>query len=166
MQNLQILSWWEISLLPKKYGSGSQKGWRLCSVLCRWVQNIAIFIISEYHTRAIITRSWFETALNYKPRIFDPKMDEFPCLAHKFSVTLTAVKNGLENIQTAGYNGARTVSIYSRTSEEMQHSICSFYLGIHGDSWPQYKKIWWKCCIIRAVGRSENPGVPVVLRWA
>ena len=29
------------------------------------------------------------------------------------------MKNGVENIQTAGYNGARTVSIYSRTPEEM-----------------------------------------------
>ena len=26
-----------------------------------------------YRTRAIITRSWFETALDYKPRILGPK---------------------------------------------------------------------------------------------
>ena len=27
---------------------------------------------------AIITRSWFETALNFKPWILDPKIEEFP----------------------------------------------------------------------------------------
>ena len=49
-------------------------------------------IINIYRTRAIITRSWFETALNYKPRILDPKIEEFPCLVHKLSVTLTALQ--------------------------------------------------------------------------
>ena len=43
-----------------------------------------------YRTHAIITGSWFETALDYKPRILDPKIEEFPCLVHKLSVTLTA----------------------------------------------------------------------------
>ena len=28
-----------------------------------------------YRTRAIITRSWFETTLNYKPRILDLKIE-------------------------------------------------------------------------------------------
>ena len=32
----------------------------------------------KYRTRAIITRSWFETALNYKPRILDSKNEELP----------------------------------------------------------------------------------------
>ena len=36
--------------------------------------------IFKYRTHAIITCSWFETALNYKPRILDPKIEEFPCL--------------------------------------------------------------------------------------
>ena len=35
-------------------------------------------IIVSHHTRAIITRSWFETALNYKPRILDSKNEELP----------------------------------------------------------------------------------------
>jgi len=46
----------------------------------------------EYRTRAIITRSWFETALDYKPRILEPKIEEFSCLVHKLSVTLTALQ--------------------------------------------------------------------------
>ena len=36
--------------------------------------------------RAIITRSRFETALIYKPRILGLKNDEFPFLDHKLSV--------------------------------------------------------------------------------
>ena len=32
--------------------------------------------LSEYRTRAIITRSWFETALVYKPRILGLKNEE------------------------------------------------------------------------------------------
>ena len=36
-------------------------------------------------------------------------MEEFPCLVHKLSVILTAVKNGVKNIQAAAYNGAHTV---------------------------------------------------------
>ena len=44
-----------------------------------------------YRTRVIITRSWFETALDYKPRILGPKKDEFYCLVHKLSVILAAL---------------------------------------------------------------------------
>ena len=41
-----------------------------------------------YRTRAIIvTRSWFETSLEYKPQILDQKIEEFPYLVHKLSVT-------------------------------------------------------------------------------
>ena len=36
--------------------------------------------VSNYRTRAKITRSWFETALDYKTLILDPKIEEFPCL--------------------------------------------------------------------------------------
>ena len=38
-----------------------------------------------YHTGAIKTRSWFETALYYKPRILSSKIEEFPCLVHTLS---------------------------------------------------------------------------------
>ena len=44
-----------------------------------------------YRTRAIITRSWFETTLDYKPQILGPKIDEFACLVYKLSVILTAL---------------------------------------------------------------------------
>ena len=43
-------------------------------------------------THAIITLSEFETALDYKPRILDPKIEEFPCLVHKLSVTVSALQ--------------------------------------------------------------------------
>ena len=39
-----------------------------------------------YRTCAIITRSWLETALVYKPRILGLKNEEFPILVHKLSV--------------------------------------------------------------------------------
>ena len=42
-----------------------------------------------YRTRAILTRSWFETALDYKPRILGQAIEEFPRLVHKLSVILT-----------------------------------------------------------------------------
>ena len=65
-------------------------------------------MIFNYRTRAIITRSWFVTVLDYKPRILGPT---FLVYVLKRSVILTslALKNGVKNIQTAGYNGARTV---------------------------------------------------------
>ena len=42
--------------------------------------------VLNYSTCAIITPSWFETALDYKPRIFE----EFPSLLHKLSLILIA----------------------------------------------------------------------------
>ena len=48
---------------------------------------------------------------------FCPKIEEFPFLVHKLSVMpncstiKTAVKNGVKNVQAAGYNGAGTVVI-------------------------------------------------------
>ena len=42
----------------------------------------------KYCTRTIITRSWFESALDYNPRILDPKIEEFHCLVHKLSGTI------------------------------------------------------------------------------
>ena len=44
------------------------------------------FDICAYRTRTIITRSRFETALVYKPRILDLKNEEFSFLVHKLSV--------------------------------------------------------------------------------
>ena len=38
-----------------------------------------------YRTRAIISRSRFEAALVYKPRILSLKNEEFPVLVHKLS---------------------------------------------------------------------------------
>ena len=39
-----------------------------------------------YRTRATISRSRFEAALVYKPRILSLKNEEFPFLVHKLSV--------------------------------------------------------------------------------
>ena len=33
--------------------------------------------------RAVITRSWFETDLDYKPWILDPQIEKLPSLVHK-----------------------------------------------------------------------------------
>ena len=68
-----------------------------------------------YRTRAIIFRSWFETALDYKTRILGPtflEIEDIPFLVLKWFVILIylALKNGVRNIQTAGYSGARTVN--------------------------------------------------------
>ena len=49
-----------------------------------------------YCTHATITRSWFETTLICKPQILDRKIEEFPCLVHKLSVTLTALQYKLQ----------------------------------------------------------------------
>ena len=54
------------------------------------LQNIQLK--SVYRMRAIITRSWFETAFNYKPRILEQKIKEFPVLVYKLSVILTALQ--------------------------------------------------------------------------
>ena len=35
--------------------------------------------------RIIMIRSWFETILDFKPRILDPNVEEFSCLVHKGS---------------------------------------------------------------------------------
>ena len=43
--------------------------------------------------RAIITRSWFETSLDYTPRLLGPKLEEFTLLVHKLSVILTALQS-------------------------------------------------------------------------
>ena len=58
-----------------------------------WViRHFIILVKDELHTRAIITRSWFETALDYKSRILGQKIEAFPFLVHKLSVILTALQ--------------------------------------------------------------------------
>ena len=57
----------------------------------------------------IITHTWFETALDYRPFLHAKN-----CLVHKLYLTLTTtiltgVKMGLKNIQTAGCNGMHKV---------------------------------------------------------
>ena len=79
--------------------------------------NVKLFP-EDHRTRAIITRSWSFSALEYKPRILGLKIKNFIFLVHKLSVVYysinrstikTAVKNGVKNIQAAAYNGVRTV---------------------------------------------------------
>ena len=41
---------------------------------------------------AIMTRSLFETTLDYKPQILGPKIEEFPSLVQKLSVILTILQ--------------------------------------------------------------------------
>ena len=76
-----------------------------------WETQLLIFI---YRTRAIITRSWFETALDYKPWILVPT---FLVYVLKWFVILTslALKNGVKDIKAAGYNGACTVIKIDKT---------------------------------------------------
>ena len=76
-----------------------------------------LILVPIYRPRTISNRSWFEDALDYKPRILDPNIEEFPCLVHKLFVALTALqykpqwKMGLKDIQTLGYNGAYGIHI-------------------------------------------------------
>ena len=90
-----------------------------------WIQN-------EYRTHAIITRSWFETALDDKPLMIDTTIEEFPCLVHKLSVKLTTLQyklqctNGVKYRQTAGSNGALTV-----LSRHLQFIYIYFQLLCH-----------------------------------
>ena len=44
-------------------------------------------VCAKYRTRAIISRSRFEAALVYKPRILGLKIEEFLFLVHNWSVT-------------------------------------------------------------------------------
>ena len=76
---------------------------------------ILIYIIHMYRTLAIITRSWFETALDYNPRILG---QTFLVYVLKWYVILPslALKNGVKSIQTARYNVAHTVLCFSKCS--------------------------------------------------
>ena len=61
--------------------------------------------VLKYRAHAIITCSRFETTLDYKARIFHPKIVEFSCLVHKLSVTLKSSqnKNGPNDIIAATF---------------------------------------------------------------
>ena len=78
-----------------------------------WYHGFCILCFNKcntYRTRVIIIHSWFEATLDYKPRILGPTILVYVL---KWSVILTslAMKNGVKNIQTAGYNGGHTVFI-------------------------------------------------------
>ena len=57
-----------------------------------WKTKLRFPIDFNYCTGATITPSWFEAALNYKPRILDKRIGEFPCSVHNLSVTLTTLQ--------------------------------------------------------------------------
>ena len=46
---------------------------------------------NDYRKRAIITRYWFETALDYKPWILGKQIKELPCLVYTLSVIQIAL---------------------------------------------------------------------------
>ena len=55
-----------------------------------------VYAEKEYRTQAIITRSCFETSLDYQLWILDPKTEELTCLVHNLFVTLTALRHKLQ----------------------------------------------------------------------
>ena len=69
----------------------------------------------KYRTYAIIARSWFETTLDYKPRIAGPTIEEFHFLVHKLSEIQTTLqykpqwKMEVKNLQALAYNGKHMV---------------------------------------------------------
>ena len=60
----------------------------------------------NYRTHATITRFWLETALEYQPYIHKARILWYKPLEKTFF----DFKRWVKNIQTAGYNGARTVN--------------------------------------------------------
>ena len=84
---------WIVTITPSLFRSSSQQnGSRHSQVGSLFDKQTISYTFIKYRTRAIITRSSFETALNYKPRNFGSKIEDFPCLVHKLSVTLTALQ--------------------------------------------------------------------------
>ena len=63
----------------------------------------------KYRTRAIISRSWLQAALEYKPYIIKDRIFLKNLLKNKEIV----FENGVKDIQAAAYNGARTVVLFS-----------------------------------------------------
>ena len=56
------------------------------SISLVWIPSLKFKSRTDYRTRATISRSRFEAALFYKPRILSLKNEEFPFLVHKLSV--------------------------------------------------------------------------------
>ena len=65
-------------------------------------------LLSQWN-HTVLNSEWSAVLCYYKPQILGPT---FLIYVLKWSVILTslALKNGVKNIQTSGYNGARTVS--------------------------------------------------------
>ena len=72
--------------------TGEQKSLKMPNPLAICTQFLQ-FSSLKYSMPSTITCPWFETALNYKPRILDPKIEEFPCLVHKLSVQTSISTN-------------------------------------------------------------------------
>ena len=82
--------------------------------------------MNVYRTRAIITHSWLQTALEYKPYI-KTEFSKKNLLKNKELV----FKNGVIIIQATGYNGARTVDKYYLVKSKVMwkfNCYCKKYL--------------------------------------
>ena len=78
--------------------------------------SICIHVIYSYRTRAIITRSRFETALDYKPRIFKVKKVSL------YYKPLCNINRGLYNYQKLKYSNSMLPKKFFPF-----RSICSIY---------------------------------------
>lgn len=73
----------------------------------------------SYRTRTIISRSRLEANLVHKPRLLSLKNEEFPFLVHKYPNIRSEKWD--KNIQTLGYNDARTVGRMSQEVAEKEY---------------------------------------------
>ena len=73
-----------------------------------------------YRTRAIISRSWLQAALVYKPYLRTEFSEKKTSLKNKEMV----IENGVKNIQAAAYNGARTVGCHSLGWDLFLYCLC------------------------------------------
>ena len=83
-------------------------------------------MILKYHTCAIISRSWLQATLEYKPYI-RAEFSEKTSLKNKEMV----FENGVKNIQAAAYNGARTVHCFLKMYPIFVGSVLNF--GMYDD---------------------------------
>ena len=74
-----------------------------------------------YRTHAIITRSQFETALDYKPRILGSKIEEFPFVVHKLSAILTALQYKPQRLLM---KRVRNSKMYCKLENKNVHKYC------------------------------------------
>ena len=75
---LLLVSDWNKSLKNLNYVSQVRKKNQINNF--KWT-NFFQWVV--YQMRAIKTRSWFETALEYKPWILDTNIEKFACLVHE-----------------------------------------------------------------------------------